>query len=111
MGMSTRTCAADDCKMRFEPYSIDQLYCSPQCGNRMRVRRCRSKKRYGGDDGGGGRQRRLFPKPALVKGKPPKHTPVATPNLFETDLLATFGGGVEYGSDGSVSDKNRYYVK
>ena len=36
------------------------------------------------------------------------------PTLFgddESGLLATFGGAVEYGQNGSVSDKNRYSVK
>jgi hypothetical protein len=75
------------------------------------VRRFRARKRYGGDDGGGGKQRALFAKSVLAKAKPPKPAPVIEPNLFESDLLATFGGGGEYGRDGSWSDKNRYYVK
>jgi hypothetical protein len=110
--MSLRTCAANDCKTRFEPYSIDQVYCSSRCRIRMGVRAHRNRlKCGGGDDGGpGGRQRALFPKPALVKSKPPKPTPVPQPVLFETDLLATHGGAVEYGENGSVSDKNRYSV-
>ncbi len=80
-----------------------------ECANVLRVRRCRARKRFGGDDGGGTRQRRLFPKPLLTK--PPKPVPVVEPTLFETDLLASFGGAAEYARDGSVSDKNRYSVK
>jgi hypothetical protein len=108
--MSLRTCAADNCKKRFEPYSIDQVYCSHRCGTRMRVRMFRHRNRYGGDDdGGGGRQRRLFPKPLLAKAKPPlserrpKQDALFPAN--QTDLLATLGGAVEYREDGSVSDK------
>jgi hypothetical protein len=87
--MSLKACAADKCNNRFEPYSIDQIYCSPRCRTRMGVRAFRNRLKHGGDDdGGGGRQRRLFPKPALLKAKPPKAAPVAEPTLFETDLLA-----------------------
>lgn len=110
--MKQLTCAADGCQTRFEPYSIDQVYCSPKCAVRMRVRRYRERKRCGGgDDGGGGKQRRLFPRPMLAKAKPPKPAPVAEPTLFEADLQASLGGAAVYGSDGSVSDKNRYSVK
>jgi CGNR zinc finger len=107
--MSLKTCAANKCTERFEPFSIEQIYCSHRCAVRMAVRAHRARKRFGGGDpdGGGRRQRTLFPKPALVKSKPPKPTPVPQPVLFETDLLATHGGAVEYGENGSVSDKNR----
>jgi hypothetical protein len=112
--MKQLACAADDCLARFDPYSIDQIYCSPQCAVRMRVRRCRARKRAGGgDDGGGGRQRRLFPKPVLAK--PPKRVP--EPVLFPDDaggiLLATFGGAVEYGQDSvcPIRDHTGYSVK
>jgi hypothetical protein len=70
-GMSLRTCAADKCRdpetgkpVRFEPYNIDQIYCSDRCRTRMGVRAHRNRLKHGGGDdgGGGGRQRRLFPK-------------------------------------------------
>jgi hypothetical protein len=74
--MSLRTCAADGCKTRFKPYSIDQVYCSHRCGTRMRVRRKRDRDRCGGgDDGGGGkRQMALFSKPSVSakRMKPPR---------------------------------------
>jgi hypothetical protein len=62
--MSLKTCAADKCSERFEPYSIEQIYCSTRCRVRMgaRARRARLKHGGGDDGGGGGRQRRLFPK-------------------------------------------------
>lgn len=95
--MKPLICAADGCQTRFEPYSIEQVYCSPRCRIRMNVRALRNRRKYGGgDDGGGGKQRRLFPKPMLAKGKPPRPTPVVEPTLFEGDLLATIGGSVEY---------------
>jgi hypothetical protein len=107
--MSTRTCAADGCTTRFEPYSIDQVYCSHRCGTRMRVRLHRQRKCGGGDGGGGKRQRSLFPKP-LPKSKPPKPVPVAEPTLFGLDLIATHGGTLRYGADGSVTDNDPFQV-
>lgn len=111
MSLSTkRRCPV--CEAKFEPLVEWQVCCTPEHGVVLRMRRYRERKRCGGgDDGGGGRQRRLFPKPLLTKGKPPRPVPVAEPTLFETDLLASFGGAVEYGRDGFASDKNRYSVK
>lgn len=94
--MKRLLCAADDCQTPFDPYSIDQVYCSPQCAVRMRVRRYRERKRCGGgDDGGGKRQRMLFPK-TLPKAKPPKTAPVAEPTLFGADMLASIADSVTY---------------
>lgn len=113
--MNRLTCAADDCIETFDFNPVNPLkkFHSVQCGTRTRVRlkRARDRQKFGPDGGGGGKQRRLFPKPMLAKAKPPKPVPVAEPTLFESDLLAAFGGEAAYGQDGSVSDKNRYYVK
>jgi hypothetical protein len=112
--MRLLTCAADDCTETFEFDPVNPLkkFHSVQCQTRTRLRRWRKSKRCGGGDGGGGgKQRRLFARPVLAKAKPPKHAPVAEPTLFETELHATFGGAVEYGQPGSVSDKSRYSVK
>jgi hypothetical protein len=108
---SKRTCPV--CREKFDPIVDWQVCCTPDHAVVLRMRRYRARRRAGGgDDGGGGtRQRRLFPKPLLVKTKPPRPAQVHEPTLFETDLLATFGGAVEYAGDGSVSDKNRYSVK
>jgi hypothetical protein len=98
--MKSRTCAAAKCAKRFEPYCIDQIYCSDRCRTRMNVRALRDRRKHGGDPDGGGRQRRLFPK--LLKTKPPQSAPrVPEPTLFETEMRATYGGSVEYGKDGS----------
>jgi hypothetical protein len=106
---SKRTCPV--CETKFDP-TVDWQVCdTPRCTAVLKMRRYRQRKRCGGgDDGGGGKQRRLFPKPLLTKAKPPKAAPVAEPTLFEADLLASFGGAVEFGGNGSASDKNRYYV-
>jgi hypothetical protein len=97
-----RTCPV--CRVKFEPTVIWQICDTPKCATVLRVRRFRARKRFGGDDGGGGgggRQRRLFPKPVLVK--PAKPVPMPEPTLFEieTELHATYGGAVEVGRDGS----------
>ena len=108
---SKRTCPV--CETKFDP-TVDWQVCdTPRCTAVLKMRRYRARKRCGGgDDGGGGsRQRALFAKTAHAKAKPPKPAPVPAPTLFETDLLATFGGAVEYARNGSVSDKNRYSVK
>jgi hypothetical protein len=111
-GMSLRvkrTCPV--CQAKFDPIVEWQVCDTRKCTNVLGVRRFRARKRSGGGDDGGGRQRRLFAKPVLVKAKPPKSAPVAEPTLFETDLLATFGGAAEYLGDGFVSDNSRYSVK
>lgn len=75
VGMSLKTCAADKCSERFEPYCIEQIYCSDRCRTRMGVRAHRDRLKHGGgDDGGGGRQRRLFPKQSVSakRVKPPR---------------------------------------
>jgi len=88
--MEKRTCAANDCENEFVPKldeKIKQEFCSKRCGNRMRQRRflerhrCEERPTPPGGGGDGG------------------------------GLQATLGGAIEYGSDGSVSDKNRYSVK
>ena len=80
--MNHRVCAADDCKTRFEPYSIDQIYCSTRCRVRVNVRALRDRRKHGGgDDGGGGRQRRLFPKQP-VSAKRVKEARPETAPLF-----------------------------
>ena len=109
--LAKRTCPV--CHVKFEPVVEWQVCDTPRCTAVQKMRRYRARKRCGGgDDGGGGRQRRLFPKPSLVKAKPPKTAPVPEPTLFgESDLQASLGGAAEYHGDGSVSDKNRYYVK
>lgn len=90
-----RTCPV--CQLKFDPIVEWQVCDTQKCATVLRVRRFRARKRFGGDDdGGGGKQRRLFPKPMLAKGKPPRPTPVVEPTLFEGDLLATIGGSVEY---------------
>ena len=83
--MESRICAADDCDVKFSPDDPRQVYHTPQCGIRQRVRNLRAKRRNGGPNGNGG-----------------------GPN--GGGLHATLGGAVEYGDSGSVSDKNRYYV-
>src|ERR1700691_4158346 len=97
--MRPLTCAAEGCTnpVEYDPLNPLKKFCSRQCGTRTRVRLLRERRRRagGGPNGGGGRkQRRLFPRPLLTK--PPKSVPVAEPTLFETDLLATLGGAVEY---------------
>lgn len=88
-----RTCPV--CQTKFDPVVEWQVCDTPRCTAVLKMRRYRARKKFGGDDGGGGgRQRRLFPKPMLVK--PAKLVPVPQPALFETDLLATIGGSVEY---------------
>jgi|SRR5579864_4880987 len=103
-----RTCPI--CQVKFNPVVEWQVCDTERCSSALRMRRFRERKRCGGGDdgGGGGRQRQLFPKPVLAK--PPKVEPAPAPTLFENDLLASFGGAVEYAKDGSVSDKTRYYV-
>ena len=116
-GMSLRakrTCPV--CQTKFDPIVEWQVCDTRKCTNVLNVRRFRARKRNGGDDGGGPHGRRaqlgLFPKPPA---KAPKLAPVPEPMLFPTSdgsaLVATFGGAAEYRQDGSVSDKNRYYVQ
>jgi hypothetical protein len=87
--MSTRTCAAANCIATFEldPLNPVKKFCSPQCATRTRVARKRARDRAngGGDNGGGGKQRRLLPRPLLVKAKPPKSAPAPEPSLFGQD--------------------------
>jgi len=111
--LANRTCPV--CQTKFDPVVAWQVCDTQRCKNVLGVRRFRARKRHGGDDGGGGKQGALgFPKPMLAKAKPPKPARVPAPRLFPDDsggILATFGGAVEYGQSGSVSDKNRYSVK
>ena len=89
--MESRTCAADDCHKSFTP-SVDwEKFCSRRCANRIRVRNLRERERQ--------RHRRPDPPP-----------PGGPPNGNGGGLYATVGGAVEYGGDGSASDKNVYYV-
>jgi hypothetical protein len=90
--MESRTCAADDCHKSFTP-SVDwEKFCSRRCANRIRVRNLRERERQ--------RHRRPDPPP-----------PGGPPNGNGGGLYATVGGAVEYGGDGSASDKNVYSVK
>ena len=114
MNLHRRICPI--CQNKFDPTQAHQICCTPTCSNVRRVRLFRARKRFGGDDGGGGRHRApqlgLFPK--LAKAKPPKPARVPAPRLFPEDeggLIATFGGAVTYGQDGSVSDNSKYSVK
>lgn len=87
----SRICEAPDCQKPFDPTdpstAVTQKFCSERCATRVRVARCRARKRGmlppppggGGPDGGG--------------------------------LYATVGGAAEYHPDGFVSDKNGYSVK
>jgi hypothetical protein len=84
--METRICAADDCETTFDPKIPEQKFCSNRCASRVRVRRLRDRRRHQNLPGPG--------------GGPPNG-----------GLLATLGGAVDYGQDGSASDKNRYSVK
>jgi hypothetical protein len=112
-----RVCADPKCRTKFSPVAEWQIFCSDRCRNRVKVSRFRARQRYGDDDGpnGGKRQRCLFPGGLKAKAKPrkpPRRVP--QPELFppaNAGLVATFGGAVEYGESGSVSDKNRYSVK
>lgn len=52
--MATRICSADGCKQTFEPNDWRQIYHSPRCATRMRVKKMRQKRRGGGGGGGGG---------------------------------------------------------
>lgn len=107
-----RICAADDCDETFEfdPANPLKEYHSIQCQRRMRMRRLRNKNRTDGPSGGG-RQRRLFPNPPKAAKRVRIPEPVLFPDDGASGLHATIGGAVEYGQNGSVSDKNRYSVK
>lgn len=87
--METRICKSADCRKEFEPINKRQEFCTHTCGTRERVRRLRARPHH----------RRPDPPP----GGPPNGT--------GGGLYATVGGAVEYGGDGSASDKNVYYVK
>jgi hypothetical protein len=92
--MSLKTCAADKCRdpetgkpVRFQPYCIDQIYCSDRCRIRMGVRAHRNRLKHGGDDGGPGgggkrRQMTLFAKPESVSAKRVKRAQPETAPLF-----------------------------
>jgi hypothetical protein len=84
--MATRTCALDDCGVEFEPKLDNQIHCCRKHATLHRVRRLRARRRNNG--GGGG------------NGGPPNG-----------GLVATIGGAVEYGTDGSFADNSKYYVK
>jgi hypothetical protein len=103
--MRLLTCAAKGCTETFEFDPVNPLkkFHSLQCGIRTRVARKRKRDKLGGGDDGGGRQRRLLPKPLMVKAKPVRRVEAPQPTLFERerDLLVSLGGAEEYLEDGT----------
>jgi hypothetical protein len=102
------------CKRKFAPIVAWQECDTERCGNTLRQRRFREKKRCGGgDNGGGGGRRRRLPFPKLVK--PPKSVPLPEPTLFDDGggILASVGGAALYhgdSPDSPITDLNGYYV-
>lgn len=91
----TRACA--NCQDKFTPRVDWQECCTSQCASALRQRRYRARHRKGGGPKGGG-----------------NGGGGGAPTLFDgldSGLHATIGGAVDYGRDGSASDKNRYSVK
>lgn len=88
--MSFRPCAAVKCTNRFEPYLVDQLYCSPRCSARMRMRAKRERDRVGsGPDGGGGKRRSqltLFAKESISAKRVKRPVQPETAPLFTMSM-------------------------
>ena len=45
MEYAPRFCEAPDCRTRYTPVDPQQKFCTPQCGTRVRVARCRARKK------------------------------------------------------------------
>src|SRR5579864_6444761 len=93
----TRRCALPECGLEFQTDNLRKMHCSKVHANRHQVRLWRARRKNGGGNGGGDGGGGGAPEPTLFDGQNP-------------GLHASMGGAVEYGQDGSASDKNRYYV-